>query len=449
MHQVVTCDTPSFFASPWLSSRGRSMSGSWLATCTGKDGETVVTMGESRIHALQLCESLAPTGGAALHLRAVLGRGLPGCRVTVAVGRGPLASPGLGVQVCGVSGLGGRLKEQRRAGERVEALIHALNPDVVHLHNLMQPELLRRVGRMRPTVYTLQDHRVFCPGRGKLTAAGAPCRSVQQRGRCAGCFADSEYAERIWGVTQDRRRALRKMGALVVLSSYMKQELVRVGMSPDKVHVIPPFPWEMAPVGPFKVRPGVHILAAGRLVEAKGFHLLLEAYARSSVALPLVIAGRGPYSSRLHALAQRLGLLRTGPAVQRGAHFPGWLPHSELAHWMRSARVLALPSIWAEPFGIVGLEALFCGVPVVGFDVGGVGGWLHEGVGWLVAPGDIDALAGALSAACTGGEALRRGTLGRGEVWSRFQPATLNRALVRLYRSILNGGEACADDDGG
>jgi glycosyltransferase involved in cell wall biosynthesis len=62
------------------------------------------------------------------------------------------------------------------------------------------------------------------------------------------------------------------------------------------------------------------------------------------------------------------------------------------------ARLLVVPSVWPEPFGLVGLEAAACGVPAVAFDVGGIGEWLTDGVnGRMVAAGDTAAMGDAIA----------------------------------------------------
>ena len=78
--------------------------------------------------------------------------------------------------------------------------------------------------------------------------------------------------------------------------------------------------------------------------------------------------------------------------------FPGWLDDSQRAAALSNAAVLAVPSVWPEPFGLVGLEAAAMGVPAVAFDTGGIRQWLRHGVSGLLVPpaGGFRAMAGAL-----------------------------------------------------
>ena len=191
-----------------------------------------------------------------------------------------------------------------------------------------------------------------------------------------------------------------------MLSRYMREELVRVGVDPARVRVVPPFVHgldrEAAPDGP------PCVLFAGRLVAAKGVQEAVQAWQRSGVELPLVVAGAGPLRDELLARARAA----TNPPME----IPGWVDRHRLSSLYRRARALILPSRWQEPFGITGIEAFSFGVPVVAWESGGVGEW-HPGIG-LVPWGDVDGLARALAGAVTRRIALpprfpREETIGR------------------------------------
>ncbi len=191
------------------------------------------------------------------------------------------------------------------------------------------------------------------------------------------------------------------MRQLTVLSHYMKRELVAVGVASERVHVIPPFVHGLDPTAP--PSGSECILFAGRLVAAKGVEAAVAAWQRSGIQLPLVFAGSGK--------------LR-GDLERAGHEVLGWLPHAAMSGALRRARALLMPSLWQEPFGIVGLEAQQLGVPVVAWDTGGVREW-HADDELLVPWGDVAGLAAALrlaierrTAAGTGGFE-RRGLMDR------------------------------------
>jgi len=278
---------------------------------------------------------------------------------------------------------------EARSGEvaDLDGLVRHRAPDVVHVHNVVNPAVLEWAAGRRNAVVTVQDHRFFCPGRGKWTLRGEPCQGSLGRDACAGCFEDEGYFLAIHAETERRLAALKSVAAVTVLSRYMREELVAAGVAPARIRVVPPFVHGLDAGAPVDGPPCV--LFVGRLAEAKGARDAVEAWVRSGVDLPLVLAGTGPLRAELERRAREAG--------GRSMVVLGWVDRPRLARLYRSARALVLPSRWQEPFGIAGIEALRFGVPVVGWESGGVSEW-HPGPG-LVRWGDVDALAAALAQA--------------------------------------------------
>jgi len=222
---------------------------------------------------------------------------------------------------------------------------------------------------------------------------------------CAPCFEDEGYFQETYALTAERLAALRRL-RVVVLSSYMKRELVAAGVPAGRVAVVPPFVHGLDARAEADGPPCV--LFAGRLTLAKGVRDAVAAWRLSGVDLPLVVAGTGPLRRELEA-----------------ARIPvrGWLGRASLSACYRRARALLLPSRWQEPFGIAGLEALSMGVPVVAWESGGVSEW-HPGP--LAPWGDVAALARALREAVHAPAAAPAG----------FDRAPLMRRLVEIYEEV-------------
>ena len=102
---------------------------------------------------------------------------------------------------------------------------------------------------------------------------------------------------------------------------------------------------------------------------------------------------------------------------------------------MARASAVVFPSLWAEPFGIVGMEALARGVPVVGFDVGGVRDWLEDDVnGYLVPRNDTVLMANRLRALLEDAELRRRfGQAGIEKVKAHFNRDDHVKSLLACY----------------
>jgi glycosyltransferase involved in cell wall biosynthesis len=318
---------------------------------------------------LHLADRLSERGGAHRHLLGLIEALAPRHEQVLAAGALEAAPPCAVVKVAG-------LESRTRAPFAPQALPEA---DAIHVHGVVNPAVLEWAAE-HSAVVTVQDHRLFCPGRGKLTLQGQVCRTALGEDTCRGCFEDEGYFRETLVLTRERLDAVARCPALAVLSSYMKDELVAAGVKADRIHVVPPFVHGLRPASPDGPP---CVLFAGRLVEAKGVRDAIAAWQRAQIDLPLAFAGTGPLRAELEAA---------------GFEVTGWLDRTRMSAALARARALLLPSRWQEPFGIAGLEALHCGVPVVAWDSGGVREW-HPGP--LPAWGDVEGLAAELQRAVT------------------------------------------------
>lgn len=391
---------------------------------------------------LHVADRLSDRGGADLALLGLLdalsdvhelhlavgrddGGARPPCRVTVVPGldagslrRRTAPSPGGMHRLPAAkrrfpAGPAGRAAAPRkmRADVGLDRLLERLRPDAVHVHNVVDPTVLAWAVGVG-AVLTVQDHRFFCPGRGKWTADGRVCGDAPGREVCAGCFDDPGYFERTLDLTLQRLESVRRL-RMTVLSSYMKRELTQAGVPAGRVAIVPPVVHGLDRGARADGVPCV--LFAGRVVEAKGIRDAVDAWRRSGSALPLVVAGTGPLRQEVEA---------------EGVEVLGWLDRPRLSAVYRRAAVLVMPSRWQEPFGIVGLEALTLGTPVAAWDSGGVREW-HPGGGLLAPWGDVDALAAAVRHGPAHGVEPPRG----------FEPEVVVRKLDAVY-----GGRAPSAD---
>lgn len=210
----------------------------------------------------------------------------------------------------------------------------------------------------------------------------------------------------------------------------------RVGGLVD-VQVIPHAVPEWAPA-PRRERGAFTVGYAGRLVPEKGIETLAAAVGRLDPKVRLRIYGDGPLREQI---------ARDVPAGQDTAIITG-LPHERMAEAFAEMDVLVLPSrttsTWAEQFGRVLVEALWCGVPVVGSDSGEIPWVIETTGGGLVFPeGDAEALAARL-AQLRDDVGLRVDLAGRGrrEVKARFGVSAVAREFDYQLRRAARAGLA-------
>src|SRR5262245_32738171 len=140
----------------------------------------------SAVRLLHLVDRLTDRGGAYQSLLGVLEALAPEHDLLVAAGRdeGSLPVP------CPARIVPG-LDERTDQAVALDELVSSFRPDVVHLHNLMNPAVLEWAGGRPGTLVTVQDLRYFCPTRGKWTLEGGVCGVAMERTACASCFEDT------------------------------------------------------------------------------------------------------------------------------------------------------------------------------------------------------------------------------------------------------------------
>lgn len=232
------------------------------------------------------------------------------------------------------------------------------------------------------------------------------------------------------------RRCLAAVDRIVVNSHYLKDEMVRrdpriqakiivnhLGVDPDR------FISRWSPEGAVKREALLHrlglqgrkiILYVGRLIPTKGVHHLLaampEIVGKVPEALLLVVGGAFYGSRRLTPYVRRLQ--RTSAPLSNHVRFVPYVPHGEVDDWFRLADVLVVPSVRREAFGLVNVEAMAAGVPVVATRAGGMPEIVEEGVTGLtvepnvlesgLAPAVVSLLQNEDEARCMGEQSVER-----------------------------------------
>jgi glycosyltransferase involved in cell wall biosynthesis len=338
----------------------------------------------------------------------------------------------------------------------LEALMRSVaqwRPDIVYSQGLEDAGLEAALLDNYPVVLFAHGYYGTCATGSKTHAFpqaqpcdrqfGPECLLLHYPRRCGGLNPLTMW--QTYRRQAQRRSRLSDYRAVLVASRHMHREFLRHGVSADRLHIVPHAVANGAPqLEPPQPRiPRGRILLMGRLTAIKGGHYLVpavsQAAARLGRRLTLTVAGDGPERQRLEELAKRF---------QVAAEFTGWVNTGEIRNQLAATDVLAVPSLWPEPFGLVGLEAAGMGVPAVGYAVGGIPDWLIPGETGELAPGDpatVEGLADAIFRAFSDPEHYARLSLG---AWQRSKRFNVEAHLAKLElafgvektRPLVNAG---------
>lgn len=324
------------------------------------------------------------------------------------------------------------------AARTVRRLARRVRPDVAHVHNTwfaLSPAVFPALQAASvPVVLTLHNYRLLCVN-GLLFRDGRPCmdcvgthpwHGVRHR-----CYRSSVSASAAVAgcITVHRARGTwqRDVDAFVALTEASRQVFLSGGLPAERVRVKPNFVTDPGPRSQMPSKSQT-VLYVGRLAPGKGVDVLLRAWAEGAPrGLELLVLGDGVLRNQLASIAAP------------GVRFLGRLPPPEVRRVMLGARALVFPSVWHEPFGLVLIEALACGLPILASDLGGPREIL--GGAALFAPSDdAPALAKAL-AGLTDDDLLDELSTTARERYEAGYTAPGNLALLEsIYQSVVRVG---------
>jgi glycosyltransferase involved in cell wall biosynthesis len=325
-------------------------------------------------------------------------------------------------------------------------LITAFAPDAAHIHSpLTLGRAARPAARRRhvPVVYT--NHYLPAnvhPSSPETAPARPRSRAAAISGTVADAAVDTAFygyltgfanrCDRVTAPTATALRLLRDHGLRA------PSQVVSNGVDLDAFAPGPPDQELRRRYGLPDGRPVV--LSVGRLSPEKRADVLIEAAARlAGPEAVLALAGTGPDSGRLRALAERLG-------VSARVRFLGFVPGADLPGLYRLADVFAIAS-QAELQSLVTMEAMASGLPVVAVDAGALGELVHAGEnGFLTRPGPVTAEAAAMADCLDllGRDPALRGKMSKASL-RIIGPHDRDRVLARwesIYRALAGRGTA-------
>lgn len=324
-----------------------------------------------------------------------------------------------------IPGLAGPESSSSGALEQFAAVLHTEKPDVVVVHQILDPQAVQVAVNYGPTLRFAHGFKMICPGGRRMWTrsqqvctrpVGMACQAFAYLERCMP--RDPRLGIPLIKRTSRLAAIHREFSEVMVASRFMQEMMMRDGFSREHVHVVPYFTdfpdQKKALTG--EPTPG-RLFCAARLTPEKGVDHLLRALVHLPPEVTLTVAGEGAGRPELERLVGTLGL-------RERVSFAGWLSRDAVAKALCDAEVVIVPSLWPEPFGIVGIEAMAHARPVVAYDVGGVREWLiPDQTGLVVERGDIAGLARAVRVLLDEPERGRTlGQQGRHVAESRFSP---------------------------
>jgi glycosyltransferase involved in cell wall biosynthesis len=297
---------------------------------------------------------------------------------------------------------------------RVRGIVHLVyavatallrfKPEVVHAHSAFAGVVVRFIGLFGGRRYV----SIYCPHGWAFEITA----SKLARNMISAC-------ERVLSRCCDR---------IVAISEWERRQGVSIGVAPDKLLVI----YNGVAAEPPDTAPALwpdarrRILFVGRLDRQKGVDILMEAVRGLDERVCVRVVGEAVVA-------------RTAAAVAPppGVELLGWQNQAAVARQMNASDLVVVPSRW-EGFGLVAIEAMRAGKPVVAAAVGGLQEIVVDGVtGRLVPPEDVQALRKALLLD-TDEELVKMGAAGREVFLKYFTSDRMNRALLNMYIDQLS-----------
>lgn len=324
-----------------------------------------------------------------------------------------------------------RKDEIKRGLKLLESIVKQEKPDIIHLNNTHYPSQYSFLNRYAPVIQTVHDFFNCCNTVLKMLPDGIcddPLGISCFKNKCISPVSVME----LWRFKTKyiNREAMKKFQKLLVTTPYMKETLIYNGFREDNVQVMPLFveDWGTNTISGENI-----IIYAGRLAKEKGVIHFIHMLKALSVNFRAFIIGDGPQREECENLASLVGL-------DKKVEFTGFLNRSEIKDYFAKASVAVIPSLWPEPFCLVGLEAMSCSKPVVAYSVGGITSWLRDGYnGYLVPRGDIIGLARRVEAVLNNQKASEdMGRNGRSLFVKKFSKTAHLNNLVSVYESVIS-----------
>lgn len=308
--------------------------------------------------------------------------------------------------------------------------------NIVHLHNffpLISPSVYYAAKAQGVAiVQTLHNYRLVCPN-ALFFRDGQVCEDclgkfVPYPGVLHGCYrnnrAESAATASMLTVHRTIGTWSHMVDKYITLTNFAREKLIQGGLPAEKIVVKPNFVDPDPGIGQGNEGYAIYV---GRISVEKGIDVLLSAWEKLSIPIPLKIVGDGPLVEQVVAASKRL------PQIE----WLGRKPLSEVHQLMGNAMFLIFPSKWYETFGRVAIEAFAKGTPVIGSKIGAIAELIEDRhTGLHFQPGVAEDLAAQVDWAMAHPQQLAvMRQAARAEYEAKYTAETNYRQLMDIYRN--------------
>lgn len=325
---------------------------------------------------------------------------------------------------------------------RFRKLLRATKPDIVHVHNtfpLISPAIFWSIRGTTASVLTLHNYRLFCANSfllrdGKVCTRCLDEFSVRPALRY-GCYRNSRIKTLPLAQSIALHKAIgtwrSRVDGFIALTKFQRDRLVAAGLPADRLHVKANF-FSGSPVTvPWQERNDI-ALYVGRLTPEKGVEYLIRGWLELGASAPkLRIIGGGLLRASLERLANSRGATNI--------EFLGAVSTEAAIRAVSMAKLLIVPSIWFEGFGIVLLDAFAAGTPSAVSNIGSLPTIVTDGENGLVfEPRSAEAIAALLRRVWGNETLLMRLSAGaRASYESSYTEAINYRKQMHIYSTAI------------
>jgi glycosyltransferase involved in cell wall biosynthesis len=319
----------------------------------------------------------------------------------------------------------------------LQDIIDIEEPDVIHVHNFPRIEVLDEIRVNVPVVRTIHSYENLCGNQLKRLPDGSIC--THKLG--AECYRQCSIPKtfKATRVRAENRLMKTQVRRLIAVSSYIKDVLVSNGFPTERIRVLNNFT-RLTP-GSMGVAEEDLVLYVGRITPEKGLLDLIRSIALTASKPGLLVVGKDAVLGRSGFHQQ---VVNTAAELNVRLEFQDWCAGDKLRAAYQRAKVIAFSSVWPEPFGLVGIEAMMQAKPVVAFDSGGVRDWLTDGkTGFLVPHLDHATFAERLDRLVTD-DRLRAdmGTEAQRRALHMFSADAHIAGLLEIYKEVVDEDSA-------